>query len=107
MPGPAGGDDRVDLGGAVDAQDGEVAVCAEFGGRVRVEFDFCVDFGARGEEAWGAEEGFGCRGREEGVPGGEDVVLGCTAGWRGGGDLEVCWVGLGGGRRWRGWAYGR
>lgn len=67
----------------MDAQDGEVAVAAEFGGRVRVLFDFCVDGGAGGEEAWGAEEGFGGGGGEEGLPGGDDVEFGGAAGWIG------------------------
>ena len=51
MPSPAGGDDGVHLGGAVDAQDGDFAVGAEFGGRVGLPLDFCVDLGAGGEEA--------------------------------------------------------
>ena len=79
MPSPADGDDGVDLCGAVDAQDGEFAVFAEFGGGVGVALDFLVDFGAGGEEAWVGEEGFGVGGVQEGVPCGGDVVLGCSA----------------------------
>ena len=65
---PPGGDDGVDLRGAVDAEDGDFAVFAEFGGGVGLAFDFGVDFGAGGEEAWVGEDFFGGGGGEEGGP---------------------------------------
>lgn len=79
MAGPSGRDDGMDLGGAVDAEDGDGAVLAEFGGGVGLAFDFVVDFGAGGEEAGVGEDFFGGGGGEEGGPGGYDVESGCTS----------------------------
>ena len=66
MTGPSRSDDGMDLCGAVDAKDGDLAVFAEFGGGVSVAFDFFVDFGAGGEEAGACEDFFGGAGGEEG-----------------------------------------
>lgn len=89
IPRPAGGNDGVHLGGAVDAQDGELAVAAEARGRVGLALDFGVDGGAGGEEGRVGEEAAGGGGAQERVPGGCDGVLGCSSGWR------VCKVGGG------------
>ena len=68
MTGPSRSDDGMDLCGAVDAKDGDLAVFGEFGGGVSVAFDFFVDFGAGGEEAGVCEDFFGGAGGEEGGP---------------------------------------
>lgn len=96
MTGPSRGDDGMDLRGAVDAEDGDFAVFAEFGGGVRLAFDFFVDFGAGGEKARVCEDFFGGGGGEEGGPGGYYVEFGCMSccvgvvrlGLKGGGEGE-------------------
>lgn len=69
MTGPSRSNDGMDLCGATDAEHGDLTVFAEFGGGVRLTFDFFVDFGAGGEEAGVCEDFFGGGGGEEGGPG--------------------------------------
>lgn len=76
MTGPSRSDDGVNLCGAVDAEDGDFAVLAEFGGGVRLAFDFFVDFGAGGEQAGVCEDFFGRAGGEEGGPSGDYIEFG-------------------------------
>ena len=46
VTGPAGGDDRVDLEGGGDSEDGDVAGGGELGSGVCAALDFGIDFGA-------------------------------------------------------------
>ena len=73
---PSSCNDGMDLRGAVDAEDGDSPVFAEFGGGVGMGFNFRVYFGAGGKETGVVENAFGRSGGEEGIPGCDDVELG-------------------------------
>lgn len=69
----------VDLSLTVDLQDCDLAILAEFRGRVGLALYFFVDFAAGGEEAFVGEDLFGVLGFEECCPGCDHVVSCCPS----------------------------
>ena len=72
----------MDLGGAVDPEDGDFPIFAEFRRGVRLPFDFFVDFGSGFEQSFVGEDLFGVVSFEESFPGGMDVEFGGPSGCR-------------------------